>query len=132
MRTKFKSVLLIDDDDATNFINRKFIEFSGIAESVTVALNGSEAISLLKMLKANQPALILLDINMPVMDGWVFLKEYSKLDEIPKEKTTIYLLTTSVNPDDIETAKQIPVVTGFLDKPLSIDKLKNIQVSAGL
>jgi CheY-like chemotaxis protein len=55
---------------------------------------------------------------MPVMDGWEFLEEYNKLEEALKNKTTIILLTTSLNPDDKKRAEKIPAISGFENKPL--------------
>ncbi len=134
MKKKINCVLLIDDDHATNFLNRKIIEKALIAEHVEIALNGKEAIQYLtnqgKHEKPGdvfpQPELIFLDINMPIMDGWSFLDEYHKLDDVQKGKIIIVMLTTSFNPDDKEKADHIPEISDFKNKPLKIEVVEEI------
>lgn len=135
MKKKLNCVLLIDDDDSTNFINKMVIERARIAERVEVALNGKEAIDFLtnngKHKKEAgypfpQPMLILLDINMPVMDGWEFLEAYSKLPAHQKSEIIIVMLTTSLNPDDSQRAKGIREISGFKSKPLTFETLNDI------
>ncbi|MDF2454458.1 MAG: response regulator [Cytophagaceae bacterium] len=125
MKRKLPSVLLIDDDSVTNFLNKKVIEQAKITEHVEVKLNGKEALSFLTD-KESSPALILLDINMPVMDGWEFLQAYQQEALDKKNKTNIILLSTSSNPDDIERAKSLPFVCDFKSKPLTSEILKEI------
>ncbi|MFC5684103.1 response regulator [Flavobacterium sp. MAHUQ-51] len=135
MKKKLNCILLIDDDAATNFINRRVIEKADITENIFTALNGKEAINFLTN-KGNhqkeedavypQPNLILLDINMPIMDGWEFLEAYEKLDENQKSKIIIVMLTTSFNPDDKTRAEKIETISGFKNKPLSAEILNDL------
>lgn len=122
MTKKLNSILLVDDDEATNFIHKLIIEKMGCAEKVVITQNGSEALAYLKS-KVNgstpQPDIIFLDINMPGMNGWDFLEEYQKLDTANQGKVVLVMLTTSLNPDDMSRAEQIPVVNGFKNKPLT-------------
>lgn len=133
--TKLNCVLLIDDDETNNFLNKLVIRESGVAERVEIALNGKEAIEFLtkkgKYPDSNlevypQPALIFLDINMPVMDGWDFLEEYQKLPEDQKGQIVIVMLTTSFNPDDKVKAEQITEISDFKNKPLTIEVVKDV------
>lgn len=128
---KLNSVLLIDDDMATNFISKMLIKKVGITEHIETTLNGREALDYLtnsgKYEKSDgifpKPMLILLDINMPVMDGWEFVEAFSKLEENQKENIVIVMLTSSLNPDDKEKASHFSVISGFQNKPLTMERL---------
>jgi CheY-like chemotaxis protein len=116
------AILLVDDDATTNFINQHLLKRMQVSEEVLVALNGQEALSLLQTrchdTAAACPSLILLDINMPVMDGFTFLKAYNELPQAQRDNTVIVMLTTSMLDADVVQARQLPVA-GFLNKPLT-------------
>lgn len=127
--SKINQILLIDDDPATNFINRKIINDNGCADKVTTLTSAEAALEYLKANKESgntQPDLILLDINMPGMNGWEFLEEYKGLDEGERAKIVIVMLTTSLNPDDEEMARKIPLVNDFKNKPLNASAISEI------
>jgi CheY-like chemotaxis protein len=118
---KIKTVLLIDDDSINNFINERLIKKCQISEEVVVMLNGNEAILYLKeklKIKESCPELILLDINMPVMDGFEFLAAFKNLDFANKSEVNIVMLTTSSNPHDMEKLNN-SAISGYLNKPLT-------------
>jgi len=120
-----KFILLIDDDEATNFYHKYILEESKVVEKIEVATNGEEAIKLLQNLKENNmpfPDLIFLDINMPIMNGWEFLMEYEK-SEMLCQKNIIVMLTTSLNPDDKAKSKLYHSIFDFKNKPMSEDML---------
>jgi len=134
MKKKLNCVLLIDDDKGTNFINQMIIKKAGITDHIQTVLNGKEAIDFItnkgKFEKDDdvypQPMLTLLDINMPVMDGWEFLEVYHQLEDHQKGKIIIVMLTTSLNPDDKKRAQEIEDVSDFKNKPLSLETINNI------
>jgi CheY-like chemotaxis protein len=130
MKKKLDCVLLIDDDDVTNFMNRMIIAREEIANHIEVALNGKEAIEYLCQNPTEKATpksiLILLDINMPVMDGWEFLQAYHDLHGVQSGQIIIFMLTTSSNPGDKLRAEKIPEVAGFLNKPLRIEIIGEI------
>lgn len=134
MKKKLNCILLVDDDEGTNFFNEIIIEKAGIANHVEITLNGKEAIEYITYDGADneditihpKPVLILLDINMPVMDGWDFLEIYHDLKEKHKGETIIVMLTTSTNPDDRKRAASILELDGFKNKPLSANTLNEI------
>ncbi len=126
---KLPCVLLVDDDPTTNFLNRKLLERLAIADQVLVALNGREALNVLQtqcnQLSAGAPLLVLLDVNMPVMNGIQFLETYQQLPPDQQCPTVIALLTTSAHPQDVQRAQQLQVAD-FLSKPLTPEKVERV------
>lgn len=122
-----RQILLIDDDEITNFVNKKIIEsFVGDGENVKTLLSAKEALSYLKTCSTESvkmPELILLDLNMPEMSGWEFLDEFKKRFKSEELTTKIFLLSSSQNPEDIEQSKKYECVSGFMGKPFNKDKL---------
>lgn len=117
---RLSSILLVDDDATTNFLNQVLIEQANIADQVLVAENGHEA---LQLLSQSRPALVLLDVNMPVMNGFDFLDAYARLPLAQQHPTVVVLLTTSMLPRDLERVQQV-AVADVLDKPLTTEKLE--------
>jgi CheY-like chemotaxis protein len=118
------NIMLIDDDRATNYFHEYVIRQLKCADHVTEKLYASEALNYLQDDKHIWPELILLDINMPRMNGWEFLDAYRKLEKDQKEKTIIVMLTTSENPDDKAKAHTIKEINEFVIKPLTEEKLR--------
>lgn len=126
MKKKLKSILLIDDDEPTNFFSSLLLEDADCAENIQIAESGQRALKLLNSDVNPSPDLIFLDINMPAMDGWEFLERYKQLPIEHQGKIVIIMLTTSLNPDDREKASKIKEISGFETKPLTpelIDKV---------
>ncbi|MFT6552345.1 MAG: CheY-like chemotaxis protein [Zhongshania marina] len=126
---KLKSVVLIDDCKATNYIHRLIIEKYGFAEAITEFMNGKEAIDYLSTEVDGEfpkPELIFLDLNMPVMNGWEFLESYKHLPSNQQAGVVVVMLTTSLNPDDEAQADNIDGVKAFSSKPLTIEKLDGV------
>lgn len=132
---KLKTILLVDDDHSTNFYHRLVLHEAGVAERIDVCVNGEAAIEYLtEALKegAPLPEIIFLDINMPVMDGWEFLKAFDQLPDKIKDKVNIVILTTSINPDDREYAMQQPHVKEFKNKPISAEMVEELKGVLGI
>ncbi len=117
-------VLLVDDSEATNYIHRVLLKDIDTVKDIQLALNGEEALKIID--KGSRPNLILLDINMPVMDGIQFLESYSKLDEETKKGTVVIMLTTSLLESDRKKAFSYREVNDFMNKPLTEDSLQSI------
>ena len=129
MSKTLKCILLIDDNPDDNFIHERVIRKNNVAENVVAKQTGWEAIDYLKANRKNNhlpPDLIFLDINMPGMNGWEFLNEYEKLDEMSKSRAIVVMLTTSENPDDMQKAKAMNLASDFKTKPLTREMLKEI------
>ncbi|HWK07254.1 MAG TPA: response regulator [Puia sp.] len=133
MKTKLDCILLIDDDEPTNFLNKMTVEQTGCARHVAIAQSGQEGLDFLMGQRSAvndtdcpHPDLIFLDINMPAMDGWEFMEKYKQLPKEQKASIVLIMLTTSLNPDDEEKTKHIPEISGFENKPLKERQLEQI------
>lgn len=127
MKTLLKTIMLIDDDLPTNYLNKMVIDEAQCTENVVTVNSGIEALKFLEEQPIEKmPDLIFLDINMPAMNGWEFLDAYQSIPNKKKEKTVIMMLTTSENPDDKMKAKCIKDISGFMIKPLSEDLVENV------
>lgn len=124
--TTLKTLTLVDDDDIFVFLTTKIIEQTNLVDLIKGFGNGLDAINFLKENKNNVDALpdiILLDLSMPIMNGWQFLEEYNKLNPTIGKKITIYICSSSISPDDITRAKTISEVSDYIIKPITKDKL---------
>ena len=116
-----KNILLVDDDNVFNFLNTKILRMAGMANEIHSALNGQEALDLLNAYyigKFSLPDVILLDLNMPVMDGFTFLEGFRRLKLPRGDSVNIIIVTSSEDPRDIVKAKELGI-TKYLRKPLS-------------
>jgi CheY-like chemotaxis protein len=123
-----KKVLLIDDDLVSNHLNKELLERLDITKEIVVKTNGREAIQYLQSdcySEDSYPVLILLDLKMPVLDGFDFLKEYDQLNIGRKDNIVIVVLTTSTNADDIMKLRNLGKFE-LINKPLNLDKLVDI------
>ncbi|MEP7106860.1 MAG: response regulator [Ferruginibacter sp.] len=134
MKKKLNCILLIDDDEPTNFISNMLLEEANCTHLVQIEESGKRALNYLSKAadcsRENAamayPELIFLDINMPAMNGWEFLDKYKELKAGQHPETVIILLTTSINPDDSIRADSIPMVSGFENKPLTGNMIQTL------
>ena len=126
---KIDMAFVVDDDPIFVFGIKRAIEIVGFCKNLLVFGNGQEALDTIKsILTSNEklPDVILLDLNMPVMDGWEFIEEFIK---IPCSKEIlIYVVSSSIDPEDVKRAKSLESVSGYIVKPISLDSLKDILI----
>ncbi len=123
------TVLIIDDDEASVFLHKRIISQHNKFRNIVVAEGGIEGLEYLKSIAddfAKKPQLIFLDLNMPVMNGWEFIKEYILLDNNITQDIKLVILSTSTDPNDISKSKKIDQVTDFISKPLSLQALDKV------
>lgn len=125
---------IIDDDDMYVSLITKVIDIKNLAQDLIVFKNGKEALEYFigafhKKEDRCIPQVILLDLNMPVMDGWEFLTELTKHNFPNLTNTTLYIVSSSINPVDLERAKEIIMVRDFIIKPITPEALSAVFVS---
>jgi CheY-like chemotaxis protein len=125
-------VMLVDDNDTDNFISKRIIEITKFAKRVEVKSSGKAALDYLKEHEtdgANLPSLIFLDINMPIVDGFVFLYEFEKFNELVRSKCKVIILSSSDNKRDIDKIVNNNHVIKFITKPLTEVALDEIKLN---
>jgi CheY-like chemotaxis protein len=117
---------LVDDDDLLHYILKKIIQKNGLEIETSSFYNGLEAIESLEDLIARDerlPCIIFLDINMPVCNGWCFLEKLNQLSEEKTSKITIFICSSSIDPEDLKKAEENKHITAFIEKPITLEKI---------
>lgn len=124
------SIYVIDDAPLDNMIFKMLMKRVSGEINVDAIDNGQNAINKLTLLSETEPEClpdyIFLDLNMPEMDGWEFLTEYSRLKIDKFKKTHIYILSSSIHHEDLVKSQSNPLVEDFINKPLNLENLKTI------
>lgn len=124
-----KNILIIDDDNVFIFLSKKFFSRHAVDCNVFTCCNGKEGIDFIHnnlRSKTPLPEIILLDINMPVFNGWDFLEEFILLPQEQISKSDIFILTSSIREDDKEKSKNYFIVKEFISKPLTPQIMQRI------
>jgi len=126
-KTKFKHVMLIDDNPIDNLVNTQLLNKGEFSEKITVMEGPEEALEFIRSCKLDElPDIIFLDILMPVMDGFAFLDEYEKLDKKIIKQSKVVMLSTSDSFHHLNQANKNKLVTRFLNKPLTSEIISAI------
>ena len=131
---RYRTVMLVDDNEIDNLINQKMIEAASITDNIYTHTGAKSAIEFLKNMEKMDvaekvlPDVIFLDIDMPLMDGFQFLDEFENLSALTRKKSRIVMLTSSINPQDFNRSKKYNNVKMYLNKPLSHDSILKIDV----
>ncbi|UJH90303.1 response regulator [Antarcticibacterium sp. 1MA-6-2] len=131
MGQKIELACIIDDDKIYVNLVKKIIEIKKLSENLLIFKNGLEALEYFKVILCNMteeklPDIIFLDLNMPVMDGWEFLGEFIKIKNNFDKKITLYVVSSSIDPRDLERARSFNLVTDYLIKPIELKKFEKI------
>ena len=129
MVKKLPIIGIIDDDTIYHFILTSIINKYKLAESIISFLDGEKAIQYLTDNKTNNikiPDVFFLDVNMPIMDGWMFIEQYARIKPDITKKILVFMLSSSMNPIDIERAGKISEISNYIIKPLNLEEVKII------
>jgi CheY-like chemotaxis protein len=129
MAQKLPLIGIIDDDKIYQFMLTRLIKNNILSENIITFPDGEKAIQYLienKTITQNIPDIIFLDINMPIIDGWQFIEEYACIKTEIKKKVVIFMLSSSVNPIDIERANKINEISDYIVKPIKSEEIIKI------
>lgn len=121
-----KTIWIVDDDAIYQIIANKIIQRSGMFSAISSFKNGKEAIEYLynaAASNANLPDIILLDINMPIMDGWEFMDEMGAITSKLQKKISVYIVSSSIAVEDKNKSKSYENILGYLSKPITVNDL---------
>jgi len=119
-------IMIVDDNEILQFLENTIIAMSGMGENNPAFANGREALSYLNNRpESNEPVLVLLDINMPVMDGWEFLEALPAVEG--NENVYVAIVTSSVDDADRKKSLNYPHVFEYLEKPIKEESLKRVE-----
>ncbi|HWR93928.1 MAG TPA: response regulator [Flavobacterium sp.] len=123
-----EKILCIDDDPITLMLCKMVITKALFSNEIATAKNGEEALKYYDTLKTTstikKPQLIFLDLNMPVMNGWEFLDSFVTAEYSEYHDTKVIILSSTIDPQDLEKSKKYPMVIDFLSKPISKEMLE--------
>lgn len=128
-------ILCVDDDPITLMLCKKVITKALFSNEIITALNGEEALNYFDTIERTnpdselkkQPRLIFLDLNMPVMGGWEFLDRFNSADYSEFNTIKVIILSSTIDPEDLERAKKYPMVIDFLSKPITVEMLDYVK-----
>ncbi|MFV8353425.1 response regulator [Flavobacterium sp. XS2P14] len=131
-----KSIWVIDDDAIYQILANKIIQRSELFSTVNSFVNGKLAIDALHTIIRKTtdttekiPDIILLDINMPIMDGWEFMEEMSLIKSEFNKKIIVYIVSSSIAAEDKKKSKTYSDIVGYLSKPISMNDLELIALN---
>lgn len=131
MDHKIGLACIIDDDSMYVNLVKRIVEAKNLCENLMVFKNGKDALNYFEAILTNLdkksiPEIIFLDLNMPIMDGWEFLDNFTNIKNKLSKIITLYIVSSSINPVDIERARKINTVQDYLIKPVTIEDLEAI------
>ena len=122
-------IALVDDDSIFQFTATRLLESSKLAQNILHFENGAEALTFLRekaLQKELLPDYLFLDINMPFVDGWMFLEDFTTLKSSLAKDISIYMVSSSIDPRDLNRAKSFSEVTDFIIKPISLERFQEL------
>ena len=126
---RIKTCCIIDDDPIFIYGTKRMMKETDFCESIVVYNNGKDALIGLREsyeITHKLPQVIFLDLNMPIMNGWEFLDEFIRMPSDSLDTTVIYVISSSVDPRDIEKVKEYELISSYILKPITPNDLKTV------
>ncbi|WP_340066272.1 response regulator [Ascidiimonas aurantiaca] len=122
---------IIDDDKIYVSLVKRIIESKNLSRELLIFSNGKEALDYFEKVfngprNIRVPNIILLDLNMPVMDGWQFLEHFMKIEKRHQKVITLYIVSSSIDPNDVAKAHDLSSVSGYIIKPVMPKELETL------
>ena len=121
-------ILLIDDDAGNNTVSRIFLKRVVIETEIVAFTDPEKGLEYIASEYSTNPVttILLLDINMPVLSGWDVLEKFTQMPKDIQQHFTIYILTSSINKEDKDKAAAHPLVSAYIEKPMTIGLLNSL------
>ena len=131
MNSNVELACIIDDDGIYLSLIKKIIQTKKLCKNLLIFNDGKESIDYFEALLQNLneekiPEIIFLDLNMPIMDGWEFIERFTKIKNKFGKVISLYIVSSSINPIDVDRAKELSCVEGYLVKPVNISEFQSI------
>lgn len=125
---KKTNFIIIDDDDIFLKLGKMYLELGNCTSSVTLYNDATIALDIITgMLEhIDKKLVVFLDLNMPILNGFGFLDLIQQVPNAFDEKLSVYIMTSSLNDDDLERAQNYPIVKKYLSKPMTMDMVNEI------
>ena len=129
MSKKVQRAFIIDDDEVYIYAIKRLIKIQNLCDEVIVFTDGKQAVDYLEEHQndgTKMPDVIMIDVNMPVLDGWGFIDAFQKMDLNLTNRTKLFMVSSSIDPRDVKKAKEIPLIIKYIFKPITFDELKEV------
>lgn len=129
MSKKVQRAFIIDDDEVYIYAIKRLIKIQNLCDEVLVFTDGKQAVDYLEEHQndgTQMPEVIMIDVNMPVLDGWGFIEAFQKMDLESTKNTKLFMISSSIDPRDVKKAKEIPLIIKYIFKPITFDELKEV------
>jgi CheY-like chemotaxis protein len=129
MDIKIKKTCIIDDDDVYIYAIKRLMSLQKLCEDILVFKNGKDAVDYFVQHKDQVdalPDLILIDVNMPILDGWGFINEYLAHGFDQVKNADLYMISSSIDPRDVKKAEALPIIKKYIFKPITLQELNSL------
>ncbi|MBK0383310.1 response regulator [Pedobacter sp. SD-b] len=129
MSKKVQIAFIIDDDEVYIYAIRRLIKIQNLCDEILVFTDGQQAVDYLSEHKddiSRLPDVIMIDVNMPILDGWGFIDEFQKMNITETKPMKLFMISSSIDSRDVKKAKEIAIIEKYIFKPITFEELKEV------